>query len=279
MIFKTSTYASYIYIEDISSILLELQTKVRNSFQRKIYEGRSAPPGLNSVRVTLLNTMNSTQYTTHWVFDGSSSSVLFTFTCSDVVNHSPLSKAFNHSNIRGSFITHFTIHCPPGTTSTRKLSPSNPTRWHIWFNMLNHHYDAWPSPTWWPLPWCPPPWWPSPTTIIRWTCLTQWRRTSLVTTCDAGCKYRLELFHQISQIQSNTNTNLLRWMQNANTGHSQHKLIKQVILLHLTPGWEGAVRERGERDREDRANYDHGARGQGWREQVWHDGQCEPVSS
>ena len=65
MIFKTSTYASYIYIEDVSSILLELQTKARNSFQRKIYEGRSAPPGLNSVRVTLLNTMNSTQYTTH----------------------------------------------------------------------------------------------------------------------------------------------------------------------------------------------------------------------
>ena len=108
MIFKTSTYASYIYIEDVSSILLELQNKVRNSFQRKIYEGRSAPPGLNSVRVTLLNTMNSTQYTTHWVFVGWSFSVLFTFTCSDVVNHSPLSKAFNHSvsNIRGSLISH-----------------------------------------------------------------------------------------------------------------------------------------------------------------------------
>ena len=57
-------------------------------------------------------------------------------------------------------------------------------------------------------------------------------------------------------------------MQNANTGHSQHKLIKQVILFHLTPGWQGAVRERGERDREDRADDDHGARGQGRREQV-----------
>ena len=57
-------------------------------------------------------------------------------------------------------------------------------------------------------------------------------------------------------------------MQNANTGHSQHELIKQVILLHLTPGWQGAVRERGERDREDRADDDHGARGQGRREQV-----------
>ena len=46
-----------------------------------------------------------------------------------------------------------------------------------------------------------------------------------------------------------------------------------MTLTFKTPGGEGTLCERGERDREDRANYDHGARGQGWREQVWHDGQ------